>query len=222
MLSRRARTTINAKPGSSHMTRVGRGVVLALESILIAGLVVVVAARTNVAAGPRAAVAAGESAGATESLAPEKQAIEDYYASLAAAASRVGSKDPNAGFSTLAPEDSPYSPYQETPAGNGFIVASDLGPPGGGDATWSNDWYEQTDAGITEVYAGGLLDQADGGFVLVVTWSADHANLLSSGRYFAPGSPGALTITGADGETLTLSSASGTELSFDVATLTFG
>jgi hypothetical protein len=159
---------------------------------------------------------------ATEAALPsDKQARVDYMASLQALSTATPSKDPDAGRVTLPPEESPFSPYQQVPAGDGFIVQSDLGPPGKRDAVYNNDWYEITEQGITEVYAGGSQTSPEIGFIDVVSWQGDHETIVQSGKFETPTRHGALTITGASGDTLVLRASDGTTFEFSVSTLSF-
>jgi hypothetical protein len=155
-------------------------------------------------------------------LPSDKQRIEDAYASMEASGAAVApSKDPDAGFVSIPPDPSPYSPYKQSPAGNGVLVQSDLGPPGTPDGTFTNDWFETTRSGITEVYAGALLSDPSQGLAFFVTWDADHASIISSSVVLSAGHDGALTITGADGQVLDLRAEDGTLYKFDAATGSF-
>ena len=154
----------------------------------------------------------------------DKQSRFDYLASLRAVTPPPDqpSKSPGVGLVTLPPSsESPFSPYKQVPAGIGFIVQSDLGPPGRHDAVYTNDWYESTADGVTEVYAGGRTDDTTIGFVFVAKWDGDHANLLEAGEYETPKRAGAVTIIGATGDVLELAASDGARFRFDVSRLSY-
>jgi hypothetical protein len=190
------------------------------ETHRLAGALIVLMTIAAGCVGVATSASPSQSAQPTEQIPSDKQSRFDYLASLRSITPPPDqpSKSPGAGLVTLPPSsESPYSPYEQVPAGSGFIVQSDLGPPGQHDAVYKNDWYETTDAGITEVYAGGETGDTSIGFVFVATWDSDHANLLTSEEYKTPEHDGPVTITGATGDVLELTAADGTIFHFDVS-----
>lgn len=187
--------------------------------LAVDGLVLAAAALVILSGLPRPLSLGGAiSAGDTQYPLPsDKAAREQYYASLAVAASLGPSRNPDSTeLLSLPPQGTPFSPYHQTAAGDGHIVDSDLGPPGTVDATYSNDWYETTSSEVVEVYAGALSSDPTQGFVLVVRWDLDHASILASNHVSSPTKAGALTIVGATGEVLALRAADGSSINFDV------
>jgi hypothetical protein len=166
---------------------------------------------------------AASGCGSSVAVPSDKQARINHLASLQAMApSILPSKGPNVGFVSLPPSsEPPFSPYKQVPAGDGFIVESDLGLPGQSDAVYANDWYEVTSTGVTEVYAGGRQSDPSVGFLDVITWDADHANIIRSGEYETPQKHGVVTISGATTDVLTVTASDGATFTFDVSALSY-
>ena len=155
---------------------------------------------------------------------PDKARVQAAYASLAALPVPPAPKGLGAAPSLVPlPVDqvSGISPFAETPAGAGVLVASTLGPPGAPDVVFANDWYENTANDIVEVYAGRLVATPDQGVVIVAIWDTSHADWLSGGRYLTPAGIGPVTIVGATGEILELRGTGGSAITFDPRTGTF-
>jgi len=214
-----------SKPHATSDLRAFATVILGALVIAV-GLTTMIRSRGNgsdFAAGTTTAPSSTTSPAPTGSILPsDKQARLDYMASLQALASAAPSKDPDAGRATLPPGESPFSTYAQVAAGDGFIVQSNLGPPGQRDAMFTNDWYEMTDDGITEVYAGGSASSPEIGLLDVVSWRGDHEEIIHAGTYETPTNHGALTIIGASGDVLNVQATDGTTFEFSVETLSFG
>ncbi len=85
----------------------------------------------------------------------------------------------------------------------------------------SRGWQQADAGGITTAFAGALGSYRREGVVVVMRSTAD-GEPLSARAFAAPGRSGALTILAARGPVLTLRSASGSRLVFDVARRKYG
>lgn len=111
------------------------------------------------------------------------------------------------------------SPLPQRAAGNGTIVESGLAPFPATMYTFENRWFQKTPAGDLVVYAGASRDDPAQGVVAVRLIGATPGPATV---YRTPARSGAVRISAAEGQRLTLISADGTRLVFDVASRTFG
>jgi hypothetical protein len=84
-----------------------------------------------------------------------------------------------------------------------------------------NHWYERLPDRIISVYAGSEGSGGDRtqGLLMVIVRTPDETRSLERGQlYSTPSKAGAVHITDAVGERLTLEAADGTRFYFDVAT----
>jgi hypothetical protein len=122
-----------------------------------------------------------------------------------------------------APLETPYFPGKTTtPAGNGIIIETDNGPPGAKNSIWLNLWQEQGETRSLAVYAGGVADDPAQGLVVWVQSgpAPDFANVTERDLP-TPRRAGAVRITAAHGEVLTLLAMDGTAFTFDADTGVF-
>lgn len=103
-----------------------------------------------------------------------------------------------------------------TPAGVGVITNDFIRLP---DTIINNAWYETTGNNSAMVYAGAKKTNPSQGIIGVERFSSS-GNAVTH-WYLAPTNAGAVTIVGAQGERLTLSSRSGLTLYFDVPSESF-
>ena len=107
-------------------------------------------------------------------------------------------------------------------AGSGIIIESPQAPLPAASYVGRNEWLEELANWAIAVYAGGEKPQQRGGAVtqgvVVVLKEAPNGAFIDGGTYRTPTEAGAVRITDAVGERLTLQAADGTTFYFDVAT----
>lgn len=190
---------------------VGVGAFLAVVG-MTGGVVIAAATREE------PSVAPSESA---EPLPPEKQAIEDAYASLKAyGQTHQKTKvaiNPNPAGETVPPPDF------GTPAGIGLLVGHEdtSQPPGHMDDIITNSWTAFSPKTNIDVWAGAYGDNSKQGFLLVQVWNGDRTSIVIDGVYDTPTADGVVTIGSVDGQVLMLQAADGVSFDFDTAALAF-
>ncbi|MDP2948795.1 MAG: hypothetical protein Q8P22_04585 [Chloroflexota bacterium] len=161
-------------------------------------------------------------------LPPEKQEIEERIERerLEALARPQPPKNPNyiPPF-TPGPQPSPCSDDNSpcVPAGAGTIVETQQARYSPMVFSFQNHWFEVKDGQYVVVFAGreGSAGDPSQGVVVVEVDTMDFMPVAGGGIYRTPIKDGAVRIVGADGERLTLTSASGATFIFDVASRTF-
>ena len=149
----------------------------------------------------------------SDTLPPEKQAIEQQYAQeRAAGAQNPAPKDPNAPF--------PVAPESPFPTG----IIDDCAPPfSGAEASIVNCWAGIVNGVKTIVYAGNESGDNDPqqGLVYVIGFS-DTSSDINGNRVLTPVKDGGVRIVAAQNFLLTLASISGDHIfTFDVTTRQF-
>lgn len=146
----------------------------------------------------------------------------DAYAAMLAAG-RAANMTPDPRWTPMpissADIDTESVPHQAAGAGILYDTVTQL--PGHSAVVVQNLWEEKTSNEIIDVYAGSLRDEPQQGALVVVTWDSDRVEWLGTATYAVPGQHGVAQISGGVAETLTLRSADGTTVSFDVAARAF-
>ncbi len=112
----------------------------------------------------------------------------------------------------------PALPTDATPAGSGVIETTNPGPPGDATLALSNTWIDETSSTLTVIWAGSDASDPSTGRVEEEVYGSsgqlvDHKSWLLSGV-------GAIHVTGASGETVTVVDGSGNEHHIDAGLLT--
>jgi len=117
----------------------------------------------------------------------------------------------------------PWSPIAKVPAGAGSIVETGLAPFSSEEILVENQWQEIKDGNYVTVFAGASGGDHSQGLLIITaeTVNGEHPIPSAGGGYLSPMKTGALGVVGADGERLTLASAGGATLFFDVASRLF-
>lgn len=113
------------------------------------------------------------------------------------------------------------SPLAHIAAGAGTIVQSGLAPFPGFVFRGQNRWYEVKNGATIIVYAGAMGQDATQGEVIVEQASAGYHTIAGPFVYRTPVKTGAVHVTGASGERLTLQAANGASIVFDMASRGF-
>jgi len=186
---------------------------------LALGLLVLALALPTVALGLGAApvpgtATAGAATPTLDTLGLTKQAYEDRYA-----AARATARGQDHSASTPPPHmptHAPVLPLPRTQAGDGTIIATGLAPYPGSVYRFENRWIMETPARTIIVYAGVFVADPAQGLVIV-----DSSPRGVGGAFPTTTKAGAVHVTGAAGQRLTLAAANGTTFVFDVAALAF-
>jgi hypothetical protein len=113
-----------------------------------------------------------------------------------------------------------------TPAGAGWIAGPLIREPAAIFIS-KNQWYENLPDGTIRVVSAGQRGYGTGSIPAgpqgeIEVWDASGGRMTGVAKVDSPGGPhGALTVTGAQGDVVTLSAADGTIFHFDAGTLTF-
>ncbi len=156
---------------------------------------------------------------------PEKRALLEAQ-DRAIATAQAGPKPPKD------PRDSKGNVPQAAPppprpgsqprrlAGAGTIIETGLAPFPAQQFFGQNRWVETKGGNDVVVYAGADGEDPSQG-VVVVQVTRNHAG-IDGGAFPTPRKAGAVRVTGAQGEVLTLTATDGTTFTFDVASRRFG
>ncbi|MGI8551687.1 MAG: hypothetical protein ACR2PL_13015 [Dehalococcoidia bacterium] len=157
-------------------------------------------------------------------LSPEKQALElrDVYACVEAFKQPKPSVSRNGSILPQNRQPTQLASFPRTPAGAGTIAAEGIPIVTNRHSyTFTNRWSEQRSNEMVIVYAATLRDDRSQGLVIVPVEPLDTGSPARSAEvYLTPQKSGAVSVTSADGERLTLQSTDGKTFIFDVATLT--
>jgi hypothetical protein len=107
-------------------------------------------------------------------------------------------------------------PVPHQVAGSGTIVQTGQAPFPAAVYTFQNHWYEVKNKQYIIVYAGALTNNPVQGLLVEETTSLNYSSVTAPATYLAPSQSGSLQIVAAHGELLTLQSAKGLTLQFDV------
>jgi hypothetical protein len=187
----------------------GSGRRLAVLSVILVGGVVAAVGLTLKSASSKPEVPAGK--------APY---LRNYQQQLDRATRPAGRVDPQE-FNALLDRVAPASGRASAPYRQG-IIETGQAPLPSSIYLIRNRWQMLgPDGNHTVVYAGGYTSEPNRG-VIVVHVSSPSFAALESTTYEAPGSPGSLRITGAEGMRLTLAGSAGEPaLTFNIATRQF-
>lgn len=150
----------------------------------------------------------------------QKAVSSAYYANLKAQGiQHLHSKDAD-GAAPLADlaANSPIPPADAVPAGNGFIEATNPGPPGDSTFVLANAWVDFSDTPMIDVWAGSSTTDPTIGRISLVKYNAD-GQLVSQQDWFRAGS-GALRIISVDTTTLSIAAANGAVFTLDATGVT--
>lgn len=170
-----------------------------------------------VAVGGVAAVRAADLFESGTALPPAKAAIEAKIAALRAS----GSPAPKTGaYESEEPRPAIVAPGGVATGGGYLYSAADSErPPGYPDDTFTNSWYISSPSLNLTVWGAARGSDPTQGFLLVAVWDQARNHLVAIHEIDGASGGGALSIVGADAESLHLVDATGHSLAFNLATL---